>query len=144
MTTTLQNKVKMVKKDIWGLKLYSAYLPTIIISASLQRGLINFQISTVKMVDEELKTEVKLETSEAIMTESMRPRAPDGRSSSTNEGNAVSVQLLLLPQTFIHMLGSPHTTVSTWKFINKSLKVRDLTREEDSSCHSRDDHKPKR
>ena len=55
-------------------------------SASLAWGLINFQISTVKMVDEELKMEVKLETSDAIMTESMSPRAPDGNRFNTNDG----------------------------------------------------------
>ena len=43
-------------------------------------------LQAVKMVDEELKMEVKLETSDAIMTESMSPRAPDGNRFNTNDG----------------------------------------------------------
>ena len=43
-------------------------------------------LQAVKMVDEELKMEVKLETSDAIMTESMSPRAPDGNWFNTKDG----------------------------------------------------------
>ncbi len=62
------------------------YRPTIISSASEHLGLINRQISTVKMVDEELKILVKLDTNEAIMTANIRPRAPEGRRFNTIEG----------------------------------------------------------
>ena len=62
------------------------YLPTIISSMSEAFLRIRLQISMVKIVEDELKMEVREDMRAAIMTASMTPRAPVGISLSTSVG----------------------------------------------------------
>ena len=62
------------------------------------------------LVLEELKTDVKEETSAAIMTESKRPFAPCGSRRLTSFGYANSCQPPRFPQTASHTFGSAHAT----------------------------------
>ena len=59
-------------------------------------------MSMVKMVEEELKIDVKEDMRAAIMTASIIPLAPVGISSVTSFTNAMLVQPLLLPQILSH------------------------------------------
>ena len=63
-------------------------------------------MSMVKMVEEELKMEVREDMSAASITASIMPRAPTGISSVTSFTKAMLVQPLLLPQILRH---SAHT-----------------------------------
>ncbi len=76
---------KVIKAMLVSLDQFT-YRPTIMSSASVLRGRMSLQISTVKMVEEELKILVKLETKDAIITANMRPRAPEGSRFKTSEG----------------------------------------------------------
>ena len=75
-------------------------------------GRISLQISMVNIVDELLKIEVRLETRDAIITDNISPRAPDGRRFNTNDGYAMSVQPATLPQISSQTRDTPQATVS--------------------------------
>ena len=77
-------------------------LPTI--SSSVSDGLLLnlVQTSKVKMVEEELKIEVKDDIRAASITANIIPLAPVGISSVTSFTNAMLVHPLLLPQILKH------------------------------------------
>jgi len=66
------------------------------------------QISMVKIVEAELKTEVKEDMMAAIITAKIKPFNPVGSKSRTRSTKAISVQPDSDPQILLHWAGSEH------------------------------------
>merc|ERR1711962_1680023 len=72
-------------------------------------------MSIVKIVEAELKTEVREDMRAAIITASINPLAPVGIRSRTNRMKAIFVQPDLDSQISSHFLGSEHPTSFLYK-----------------------------